>query len=726
MGLLRFARWGTVLVLAGRFAGGTAFGQEEQAVQTIRARATTVLVDVVVRQKDGGAVPDLKPEQFQIFEDGEPQRITFFREISSRRRTGAPIQVVGGEGTAPAAEAIPEGLGSELVQERFTALVFDRLSPSNREYAREAALKFVDEAALENPRIGVFRIDLSLQTYQFYTRDWNAVRSAIDRAMGASTSEFTSVAAQAAETEAAAATLSAAAAGAAAGVTTGQGANNQAAAQTAGAASAEAMLAAMQARMLATLEALQRDQQGYATTDGLLAIVRSLGLMPGRKTIIFFSEGVAMPEAVMKRFRSVIHTANRSNVAIYTVDAAGLRVQSTGDIGLSGISSLGRNRQSQAFSGEEDTSGPMMRYLERNEDLLRSDPHLGLKTLAEETGGFLIRDTNNLSEGLGRIADDMETYYLLAYTPSNQEMDGRYRKIEVKVDVPGAIVQYRKGYYAVDATLDEPILEYEAPAVALASRVADRRDFAMRVGVFGFPRPDAPGAAALIVDVPPGTVTYKRDGNENVSDFTIVALIRDEQGCVVRKASQQYRLAESVMKGADGILFYREVALDPGRYEVQVAAFDAISGKGATRRVRFDVPRPAEGLPLMSSLIIVNSAERVEPDSPAAQGLLCTGEMLLYPNLETPISKQSGDRVPFYFRAYTAQDIPEAYVELLGHGKRVSLERVTLPAPDSEGRIQFVGILPISELEPGVYTLRVLLPVGEQLIGRARRLVLTN
>lgn len=722
----RFGRWIGMVALVTGVIGGTSPGQEEAPVERIRARATTVLVDVVVRHKDGGAVRNLKPEQFQIYEDGEPQKITYFREIGTRTEPGGPVQVVGAEAPVAAEAPVPEGLGSELVQERFTALVFDRVSPGNREYAREAALKFVDEAAAENPRIGVFRIDLSLQTYQFYTRDWNAVKAAINRAMGASTSEFTSVAAQAAETEAAADTLSAAAAAAAGGVTTGQGADNQAAAQTAGAAGAEAMLAAMQARMLATLEALQRDQQGYATTDGLLAIVRSLGLMPGRKTIIFFSEGVALPEAVMKRFRSVVHTANRSNVAIYTVDAAGLRVQSTGDIGLSGISSLGRNRQNQAFSGQEDTSGPMMRYLERNEDLLRADPHVGLKTLAEETGGFLIRDTNNLADGLGKIADDMEAYYLLAYTPSNQEMDGRFRKIEVKVDVSGAIVQYRRGYYAVDTALDEPILEYEAPAVALASRMAERRDFEMRAGVFGFPRPGAPGAAALLVDVPPGTVSYRRDGDERLSDFTIVALVRDQQGEVVRKASQQYRLAESVMKGADGILFYREMTLDPGRYEVQVAAFDAVSGKGATRRVRFDVPPPQEGLPLMSSLIIVNSAERVEPDSPAAQGLLCTGEMLLYPNLETPISKQAGDRVPFYFRAYSPQDIPEAYVELLEHGKRVSLEKVTLPAPDARGRIQFVGILPIAELQPGVYTLRVLLPVGDQLVGRARRLILTN
>jgi len=695
----------------------------QEGTERIRARATTVLVDVVVRHKDGGVVRGLRPEQFQIFEDGVPQRVNYFQEIGPAASEQRPVQVVErGEGVQ--APALPSGLGSELVQERFTAIVFDRLSPSTRAYARKAALDFVAEASAENPRIGVFQIDLSLRTLQFYTRDWDAVQAAIDRAMGAATSGFTSVASEATEAEGTAVRMAETAASARAQIETGPGADTQTAGQLAGGAGAEAMLAAMQARMLATLEALQRDQQGYASTDALLAIVRSLGVMPGRKTIVFFSEGVALPEAVMKRFRSVIHAANRSNVAIYGVDAAGLRVESTGQIGLGGITALGRNRQAQAFSGVEDTSGPMMRYLEQNENLLRADPHVGLKMLSEDTGGFLIRDTNNLSAGLSRIAEDMQTYYLLAYVPVNQEFDGRFRRIEVKVDVPGAMVQFRRGYYAVDTTLDEPLLEYEAPAVALVSSNRERQDFEMRLGVFNFPRPDAPGAAAVLVDVPPGTVSYGEEERDAVSDFSIVVLVRNQTGQVLQKASQQYRLSKAAMKGADGILFYRELVLDPGRYDIQAAAFDAVSGKGSVRSLQFEVTAPQDGIPLMSSLVVVNSAERVEPGTPAAQGLLSTGQLLLYPNLETPISRQSGGELPFYFLAYSKRDIPEAFVELLEHGRRVSLNRVTLPAPDSEGRIQYVGTIPISELEPGVYTLRVLLPVGEQLIGRARRLIL--
>ena len=78
-----------------------------------------------------------------------------------------------------------------------------------------------------------------------------------------------------------------------------------------------------------TFDVLERDQQGYATSNSLLALVNSMRALPGRKSVIFFSEGLAIPPAVVAQFRSVIDTANRANVSIYAMDAAGLRTEST-------------------------------------------------------------------------------------------------------------------------------------------------------------------------------------------------------------------------------------------------------------------------------------------------------------------------------------------------------------------------------------------------------------
>ena len=81
-------------------------------------------------------------------------------------------------------------------------------------------------------------------------------------------------------------------------------------------------------RMERSYETMMREEQGYATTNGLLALIESLSLLPGRKTVVFFAEGLAIPPAVQARFDSVVATANRANVSVYTVDSAGLRVHS--------------------------------------------------------------------------------------------------------------------------------------------------------------------------------------------------------------------------------------------------------------------------------------------------------------------------------------------------------------------------------------------------------------
>jgi hypothetical protein len=72
----------------------------------------------------------------------------------------------------------------------------------------------------------------------------------------------------------------------------------------------------MEYRMSQSFESMERDQQGYSTSNGLMAVVNSMRLMPGRKTVVFFSEGLALPSNVQAHFRAVISEANRANVSV--------------------------------------------------------------------------------------------------------------------------------------------------------------------------------------------------------------------------------------------------------------------------------------------------------------------------------------------------------------------------------------------------------------------------
>ena len=85
----------------------------------------------------------------------------------------------------------------------------------------------------------------------------------------------------------------------------------------------------LEMNMLRSSESLDRDQRGFATANALLSVIQSLSVLPGRKTLVYLSEGLPASPAMQARLTSIVSVANRGNVSVYTIDAAGLRAQST-------------------------------------------------------------------------------------------------------------------------------------------------------------------------------------------------------------------------------------------------------------------------------------------------------------------------------------------------------------------------------------------------------------
>lgn len=210
--------------------------------------------------------------------------------------------------------------------------------------------------------------------------------------------------------------------------------------------------AAMEHKLVALEQAaltLEQEQQGHAATRGLLAIVRALGGVSGRKTMILFSEGLAAPTATASELRSVVDAANQAKVSIYAVDAGGLHADSTVAAAREELTRSVELRARQLLSGGDDTPhGNLTRQLERNEELLRRSPASSLGPLARDTGGFLISDTNDVSERFRQLADEMHCHYIVAYSPRNEAYDDRFRKLRVRVRRPGLEVRTRRGYVA--------------------------------------------------------------------------------------------------------------------------------------------------------------------------------------------------------------------------------------------------------------------------------------
>ena len=281
----------------------------------------------------------MQSADFEVFEDGVKQPVESFRLIT-RNPAGEARDVVS---TPPATNANPSSTTSTAsaatpakpasianpdVGVSVVALVFDRLSPDGRKRAHDAAMSYVGGGSGLNSFVGVFAINLSVNTLQNYTTDIGLVKKAIEKTGALGSSSFESNIVDSGSVinagQRAAAIQSAISA-----AQSGGGAGAAAAGAAAGVAMAEQTFEEMRSRTQETFEALQRDQQGYATTNGLMAIVNSMSRLPGRKAVLFFSEGVSIPPNVQQHFRSVINAANRANVSVYAVDAAGLRAEST-------------------------------------------------------------------------------------------------------------------------------------------------------------------------------------------------------------------------------------------------------------------------------------------------------------------------------------------------------------------------------------------------------------
>ncbi len=665
-----------------------------------------VLLDVVVKDKKGHPVSDLKASDFQITEDGVAQEAKSFRLVNGTGETAAT--------PAPAANRADI---VRRVRENFyagrtgaVALVFDRLSLDSRKRAHDAALSYLAGGLQPNDFIGVFGIDQRLSVFQTFTNNEELVKQALDRAGASSSSAYGSNTEEIAALSERQSVLDREALQAESGA--GQSTVGTAA-QDIGAIEIQRTLNRMSLTSEEEFERLEQTEQGNATLGGMLALISSMSNIPGRKAIIFFSEGVLIPSTVAEKFRTVIANANRANVSIYSVDAAGLRAESEDVKAGRAMTALGQQRAAQAQSAN-DSFGSMMKDSERNEELIRHSPDNGLGQIADQTGGFLVSGTNNPGPRLRQANDDLHTYYVLTYSPKNQNFDGRFRQISVRVDRGGTDVQTRKGYYGLPATYNSPVLPYEAPALALLGRGTQPSAFDSKVGAFNFPASNRAGLTALMVEAPASKLTFTPDAQKKTyhADFTIVVLVKDASQHVVRKVSHQFLLdgaldqLENAKRG--NVVFYRETDLPPGEYTLDSIVYDTANNQASMNHGQLVVADADEAKLRMSNLIVVNKAEKAGANDPTNNPFRL-GDLLLYPNLGEPLHKAGSRGLSMFVTVYPAKAAtapPKLMIELYMGGKPAGQLPIELPKADASGRIQYTGTIPIDAFPPGDYELK--------------------
>ena len=342
--------------------------EPQRAAGTLNEGVTAVLVDVVVRDRRGQPVRDLTQADFEVLEDGVPQTIGSFTPIwkAAPATTAPPAAPAVAPPAPPAALRRPQLAAGPAV----TAMVFHGLSPEGRKRAVQAARAYLGDKEEMQNYIGIFGIDLSLSPVVPFTRNGYAVRQALDRIASGSTAGFNAPEQQQQRANAESAAASA-------GRSRGRrrpparGAGNSGAVGTAAGDAKLAQMAAGAAQGLrghgARSAGLHRHRRAVRASSA-----RSAGV-PGRKSVVLFSEGIAIPQAVPRLFFGVIDAANRANVSIYTIDAAGLRARKRAAEGPRHGRPAPAPR-ARAATRRTPAAGRLSATLEMNEDALRSDP----------------------------------------------------------------------------------------------------------------------------------------------------------------------------------------------------------------------------------------------------------------------------------------------------------------------------------------------------------------
>jgi VWFA-related protein len=673
--------------------------------EVFRVDTEVVLLDVVARDKKGRTVRDLRPDEVEVYEDGVRQETGTFRFLDSRALGEALEDAAEGPAKgagAPAPEAPRPGESRHL---NLVTFLFDQLGPDGRNIARKAALSFLELENRPDVYMSVFQIRDSLRLVQQFTTDRESVRTAVLHATGEVDTQYTAATERLSEE-----------------VGRANGLRDQVLAlATGGAGQATAGAAArlgqainfanMAVNALRLTDTLQREQQGQSVLFAILALAKNQQALAGRKTILFFSEGVQAPPALEHVLLTAISEANRANVSVYAVDSRGLStVSDTAAAKATLDEAVATSMRQQMARGLQLVTREEMLVADTAESSLRMDKVATLEQLAESTGGMMISRTNDVRSGIARAVGDLRGYYEIAYSPTNRTFDGKFRKIAMKVTRPGVSVQTRSGYFAMPPGEGTATFPYEVRLLE-AMRAADPpHDLPVHSRAFRFGTEAGGQRYTLVLELPLRSVRFEpdRDPAFERAHFSFMGVLRASWGGVAEKFGQDAPLwvprkrHDQLMQG--NAVFMRSFTLPEGRYRLETAAWDQQSGRMSVSHGRLAVPANPSSFGL-SSLAVVKRAERVPKGALASDDPFRAGEARIVPWVTEP-ELDAAREIGLFFVAYVpagGDEAPQVTLEFLRDARVVGRAEPALPPADAEGRIPYVVSLPAGRLTPGHY-----------------------
>ncbi len=332
----------------------------------------------------------------------------------------------------------------------------------------------------------------------------------------------------------------------------------------------------------------------------LAEIARKLNAVQGRKNVIFFSEG--FDSRLLLGRQTTDQDAEDDNLSamfgeIWKVD----NDQRYGNTSLQGslVRMLEEFRRADCVIQAVDIGG-----LRAGADQqARPSGTDALFYMANETGGELFKDANNLSEPLARVLEHTSVTYLLTFERSDVKPDGAYHKLRVKAKLPpGAHLTSRTGYYAPRPYKELDPLEKSLLASDRIARAVPKRDVALEVLTTAFRATEARAYVPVIIEAGGASLLEGHKGKK--LEVEVYAYVSDLKGTMRDFLNQRIALdldrgksRQNLLEG--GIKYYGHFDLPPGDYNVRVLVRNAATGRTGVATRAVNVPVYSQAQPIL-------------------------------------------------------------------------------------------------------------------------------
>lgn len=687
-------------------AASTAQAPKAGDQQTFKTGTEEVVLDVVVRDKKNHPLNDLKASDFQIYDNGVRRQVKSFRLVQGNEATSADGR------TAPL---------DAMRQVRLLTLIFDNLDVEGRRLSRDAGLSLLKDELQPNVFLSVLAIDHAVEVIQPFTNDRALLKKAIERVTGGANNfgSDTAIATQELEQMLGPNKAGQGLADQTGSISNGATGPNGPASAGSASASANAIMARM---MLQIVQAKQRDASfdlGRSKIFALLQVVRQQYLLPGRKTILYFTPGFSIPEGMEEPFKSVISIANRSNVSFYALDARGLNE------GLQNAASTSELKDALSASAENLKRGNVSIANAQSADTAimagRANVQNTLADLADSTGGFLIANTNDFRGQLKRLTEDIETYYEVSYDPGIENYDGSFRKVSVRTDVPNARIQSRAGYFALPPAIrNQAVLSaYEVPLLKALDTMPVPKTFGFETAALHYKGTDSSPECVVVLDIPVGNLTFSEDKttHQYSGNVAYLILVKNANGEVVKKLNAEVPLkldADKLasVKASSHFIDVQYFSLPPGRYTLSSALLDREGNRVSARKSVFIMPDADSSL-LLSSVTPIRDM-KPKAETPNTDPLLMQ-DRVISPEVNPTVDKANTKGLSFYMVIYpdkSSSEKPTLQMQISKDGQVLGGGAPPLGSPDALGRIQYVATVPVAQLSTGDYQMRFLVKQG--------------